>query len=111
MMILTPAVFTDEVMKLFGLVSKTVKQTPMVIDNMYVLVEEVSQQQDYLSRAVRFPLLLLRLVTYLLQYHFHNGSIDHNFDSVRKSFNDLTLLTLHISNCDEYTSILTRIIM
>ena len=65
MMILTPAVFTDEVMKLFGLASKTVKQAPMVIENMSALVEEVSQERDYLSCAVRFSLLLLRLVTYL----------------------------------------------
>ena len=65
MMILTPAVFTDEVMKLFGLASKTVKQAPMVIENMSALVEEVSQERDYLSCAVRFPLLSLRLVTYL----------------------------------------------
>ena len=63
----------------------------MMTDNMSAFAEEVLQERGYLSRAAKFLFLWQTLVTYLFQSHFYNGSIGVNVDSVKKSFNILTL--------------------
>ena len=106
---LAPAVFTDEVKKVFGSVTKAAEQTRTMAENMSAFAEDVSKERGYISRAARFPFLSQTLVTYLLQAHVRMGRIDGNIDSIRKSFTILTLLSPHTSHCDEYTSLMNSI--
>ena len=42
------------------------------------------------------------MITYLLQANYHSGAIDVNMDSLKKSFNILTLLDPQKTSTDEY---------
>ena len=93
----------------FGSVTKVVEQVQMVMENISSFAEEIFKENGYLARVARFPHLIQTLVAFMLKAHVHSGSIDRNIDSLRKFFIILTLLSPHISHCDEYTSLLNSI--
>ena len=67
-----------------------------------IKVLAVSKEKNYLSRSCKFPFLTNTLLTYALQAHFYSGAIDENLDSLKKSFNILTLLSPPQQNAEEY---------
>ena len=89
---LTLGSITDEVKELFASATSTSDQARLTSLVMVNLVDDVSKETSYLSRAARFPQLSHTLVTYILQSHYFNGSMDGNEDGLNKSFLILTLL-------------------
>lgn len=50
----TPAIFTDEVKEVFGSISKSAEQAPMVVDNMSSFAEEISLKRGPLVEQHAF---------------------------------------------------------
>ena len=61
------ATTTDEVKELFALASIILEQTRLASDDMASLVEDISDEKDYLSRSVRLPNLSQTSITCMLQ--------------------------------------------
>ena len=64
----------------------------MISDSMKVLADDISKERNYLSRAAQFPFLSDTLITYAIRAHYHNETIDVDFESLKKSFSILALL-------------------
>ena len=99
---LKPADLTDEIVEIMTITKTTSEQARLVGEGIEVLAEDVSKEKNYLSRSCKFPFLTNTLLTYALQAHFYSGAIDENLDSLKKSFNILTLLSPPQQNAEEY---------
>ena len=99
-----PATMTDEAMEIMGSSEKNSEQARLTADNITAKVDEIGTERSYISRYTRFPFLSHTLISYMLQSHFHNGAIDSNLESLKKSFSILTLLPLPHDCNDELSS-------
>ena len=89
---LVPGEITDEASELLLSSTSISEQARSFGDGIEALADDISKEKNYLSRAADFPYLSQTLLTYALQAHYHSGSIDKNMESLKKSFNVLTLL-------------------
>ena len=83
---LTLGSITDEVKELFASATSTSDQARLTSLVMVNLVDDVSKETSYLSRAARCPQLSQTLVTYMLQSHYFNGLMDGNEDGLKNRF-------------------------
>ena len=100
---LVPGDITDEASELLLSSTSTSEQARSFGDGIEALADDISKEKNYLSRAAEFPYLSQTLITYALQAHYHSGSIDKNMESLKKSFNVLTLLAPPHNASDEYS--------
>ena len=101
---LIPGTMSDEAMEIIVSSDKIAEQAMLTADNITALIDEIGNERSYISRYNRFPFLSHTCITYVLQAHFHNGAIDYNLDSLKKSFSLLNLLPLPHDCNDELTS-------
>ena len=101
---LIPGTMSDEAMEIIVSSDKIAEQARLTADNITALTDEIGNERSYISRYNRFPFLSHTCITYVLQAHFHNGAIDYNLDSLKKSFSLLNLLALPHDCNDELTS-------
>ena len=101
---LIPRTMSDEAMEIIVSSDKIAEQARLTADNITALTDEIGNERSYISRYNRFPFLSHTCITYVLQAHFHNGAIDYNLDSLKKSFSLLNLLALPHDCNDELTS-------
>ena len=83
---LTPAVLLDNLQEILTTSTKISEQSRMISDSMKVLADDISKERNYLSRAAQFSFLSNTLITYAIQSHYHNETIDVDFESLK---NDL----------------------
>ena len=69
-------IITDEVKDLFASASSKNDQARLASLVMANLADDISRKNSYISRVARFPQLSQTLVTYMLQSHYFNGSMD-----------------------------------
>ena len=100
---LVPGDITDEASELLLSSTSTSEQARSFGDGIEALADDISKEKNYLSRAAEFPYLSQTLITYALQAHYHSGSIDKNMESLKKSFNVLTLLAPPHNESNEYS--------
>ena len=100
---LVPGDITDEASELLLSSTSTSEQARSFGDGIEALADDISKEKNYLSRAAEFPYLSQTLITYVLQAHYHSGSIDKNMESLKKSFNVLTLLAPPHNESNEYS--------
>ena len=89
---LVPADISDKVQELLTFPLTTSKQARTLINVIEVLVDNISKERSYLSRASKFPYLSSMIISYALQAHYYSGSIDDNMELLKKSFSILALL-------------------
>ena len=102
---LTLESITDEVKELFASAMSTSDQARLASLAMMNLTDSVSRETSYFSRAARFTQLSQTLVTYMLQRHYFNGTMDGNEEGLKMSFSILTLLVPSKNNGNALISI------
>ena len=100
---LVPADISDEVQELLTFPLTTSKQARTLINIIEVLVDNISKERSYLSRASNFPYLSSMLITCALQAHYYSGPIDDNTELLKTLFSILTLLPPPAILTDEYS--------
>ena len=101
---LIPGTMNDDAMEIIVSSDKITEQARLTVDSITALNDEISNERSYILRYTRFLFLSYTCITYMLQTHFHNGAIDSNLKSLKKSFSLLNLLPLHHDCNDELTS-------
>ena len=101
---MVPAKISEEVMEIIGSTDKIAEQARLTADSITAKVNEIGGERSYISRYTRFPFFSHTLLSYMLQSYFHNGAIDSNLESLKKSFSILTLLPLPHDSNDELSS-------
>ena len=99
-----PAKTSDESIKIIGSSEKNAEQARLTADNITAKVDEIVTERSFISRYTPFPFRSHYLLLYMFQSHFHNGAIDSNLESLKKSFSILTLLPLPHDCNDELSS-------
>ena len=99
---MTPAEISDEAMEVLTSSSSLSEQARSLFDCLNSLAIETAEEMQYLSRFTKLPYLSQTVLSYILQANFHSGSIDHNLESIKKSFSILCLLSPPDETNDEY---------
>ena len=80
------------------------EQARLTVDTIIEKVDEIGTERSHISRYTHFPLLSRTHLSYMLQSHFHNGAIDSNLESLKKSLSILIILPLPHDYNDELLS-------
>ena len=99
---LLPGDISDEVMEVLSSLSSVSEQARLLSDIFRVLSEDISKERTYLSRAACFPFLSETTYKFMLQHYYHADPIDRDNESIKKSFNILSLLPPPLNRDDEY---------
>ena len=102
MVTLLPAELSDEALDMLTSSTSTSDQATQLGDGLTSLADEITNERFYLSRTVKFPYLSQTVLLYIIKTIFHQGSIDKNVESIKKSFNVLALLPPPTKASDEY---------
>lgn len=94
----------DETMKIIVSSDKISEQARLTADNISALNDEIGNERSYISQYTRFSFLSHTFISYMLQAHFHHGTIDSNLESLKKYFSMLNLLPLPHDSNDEFSS-------